>query len=1378
MKKRLFLIGIIVFLFSLSIAYATTCGTQTISVQSNACNGEYVDVIVSGRYYMDTDEATWCGANFGVVEIDFYLYEEDWSSSDDLIDQYNGDYQAVEAPMFCSYVDYSHKFNVRLSDFAGGIEGDTIEIYGYIIPHNGPYDGECSTSTKDIDITFGQCGSGVCCDLSSCNFRPSSYKCADNVQTDYGCPWGTSPGDDVGIQHADRYCSGSSSSCSGSLQWDSWTVYDNCNSDEMCIDNNPSCQGVACDSDSDCGTSGWINAPYCSGDDVYQTYRTWTCYNPGTPSSSCSYSDQEQLKESCITCSGGTCAVECNSDSDCGTGGWWVNNEYCSGGDVWDIWREDKCYNPGTASSYCGYTNSDQERESCPNGCSSGSCVIECDSDSDCGTDGFVGSNYCNGDDVWDYYRIYTCSNPGTTSASCSYSDNAQLKQNCPTTCLSGVCSTIACYDNDDCGTDDWLGNEYCIGLDVIDTYRTYTCSNPGTASASCGHTDVDQTKETCTYSCSAGACQIPACFDDDDCGTDRWMGNSYCNGTEVWDDYRIYTCSNPGTLSASCSYSDNDQLKKTCTNACISGSCDDENHLWLSDNVDDTIYKLTKDGVVINSFPSPGATPTDLAFDGTYLWCADLLDRTVYKLTTDGTVVDSFLTKDLILPNGLAFDGIYLWYTSDTMSYKITTDGTFVDSYNTIGTLSTGLAWNGTELYNADRNDDMIYWYNLASPTGFASPGTQPRGLAWDGEYFWNVDGDNNKIYKLTTSGAVATSFDAPGSSAWGLAYELFIECDSDSDCGTDGWLGNYCKNEDVWNIYRNYHCNNPGTISASCSYIDTDQIIINCPVTCSNGVCTDIACFDDNDCGTDGLLGNEYCNGDDVWEDYRTWNCNNPGTASASCSHTDAGQLKQDCIDTCLEGNCVTVECYSDLDCGEDIWLDNSYCNGLQVWNTFREHICNNPGTASASCSFTETEQLKQTCREDCAGGSCLEEDYLWSADSISTTDTIYRLDDNGNLIDSFDAPGTQPRGLAWDGAYLWHADNNNDKIHKIDVNGIVVDSFDAPGTSPSGLAWDGTYLWHTDTDVDMIYKLTTSGTVVDSFDSPGTYPTGLAWDGTYLWSADGSINGDIYKLTTSGAVATSFDAPGTYSWGLAWDGTYLWNTDNVNEIIYKITTDGTVIDSFSSQGQHPTGLAWQEYSDVICSLDSDCGTDGFIEVEYCNGDDVRDIYRTWTCNNPGTSSSSCTYFDNDQLKQDCGTSGWIGSPYCSGDDLWQTYRTNVCESNSSGAYCVSNDENQLKEDCIDNCESGACVSIECYTDSECGTDEWLETSYYCNGNDVISSYRNYTCSNPGTAGSFCNFTDAEQTKENCAYKCENGVCINCIKVCNFGNCYEYCI
>jgi len=106
-------------------------------------------------------------------------------------------------------------------------------------------DSECGT---DCD-----CTSGVCCD--GCYYRSSSYVCDDEYDVDYECRYGTDCGDDVWRKTKRRYCSGSSSSCSGSVSgwiWDS-SRWDNCNSSETCSNNDPICNYDECGCVNYCG---------------------------------------------------------------------------------------------------------------------------------------------------------------------------------------------------------------------------------------------------------------------------------------------------------------------------------------------------------------------------------------------------------------------------------------------------------------------------------------------------------------------------------------------------------------------------------------------------------------------------------------------------------------------------------------------------------------------------------------------------------------------------------------------------------------------------------------------------------------------------------------------------------------------------------------------------------------------------------------------------------------------------------------------------------------------------------------------------------------------------------------------------------------------
>jgi hypothetical protein len=109
------------------------------------------------------------------------------------------------------------------------------------------------------------------------------------------------------------------------------------------------------------------------------------------------------------------------------------------------------------------------------------------------------------------------------------------------------------------------------------------------------------------------------------------------------------------------------------------------------------------------------------------------------------------------------------------------------------------------------------------------------------------------------------------------------------------------------------------------------------------------------------------------------------------------------------------------------------------------------------------------------DYPGGLTWDGDYLWvSRYYPNTQPNLFKVDvSTGAELDTIPSQGLQPQGLAWDGTYLWNVQDDNDKdpelVWQIDpANGDTILSFPVPdtggssGQSPRGLAWDGQYLW----------------------------------------------------------------------------------------------------------------------------------------------------------------------------------------------------------------------------------------------------------------------------------------------------------------------------
>jgi|GEM_PF-2886217 len=120
-----------------------------------------------------------------------------------------------------------------------------------------------------------QCTSGLCCDLADQIFKTSTEKCLKKVETEYNCPWGNDPGDDVGVRYQDRYCSGNSANCDGSLEWGDWSLYDNCTLSESCLGG--VCAALTCSDGTSYGQCSTEKPRYCDDGELINKCSVCSC---------------------------------------------------------------------------------------------------------------------------------------------------------------------------------------------------------------------------------------------------------------------------------------------------------------------------------------------------------------------------------------------------------------------------------------------------------------------------------------------------------------------------------------------------------------------------------------------------------------------------------------------------------------------------------------------------------------------------------------------------------------------------------------------------------------------------------------------------------------------------------------------------------------------------------------------------------------------------------------------------------------------------------------------------------------------------------------------------------------------------------------------
>lgn len=166
------------------------------------------------------------------------------------------------------------------------------------------------------------------------------------------------------------------------------------------------------------------------------------------------------------------------------------------------------------------------------------------------------------------------------------------------------------------------------------------------------------------------------------------------------------------------------------------------------------------------------------------------------------GTVVKSF--KISAFPTGLAWDGKNLWIADRDLEsiYAIDPEtGAKVDSVKCPAFFPTGLAYGGGYLWVSDYFQEEIYKLDLKDgkvKNILSAPSSQTFGLQWQDGFVWAVDQSNGSIVKLETEdGTPITSFKAPSSSPLGLAFDgtYFWISDRYRDCiymvePSQGWV------------------------------------------------------------------------------------------------------------------------------------------------------------------------------------------------------------------------------------------------------------------------------------------------------------------------------------------------------------------------------------------------------------------------------------------------------------------------------------------------------------------------------------------------------------------------------------------------------------
>ena len=171
------------------------------------------------------------------------------------------------------------------------------------------------------------------------------------------------------------------------------------------------------------------------------------------------------------------------------------------------------------------------------------------------------------------------------------------------------------------------------------------------------------------------------------------------------------------------------------------------------------------------------------------------------WMMAYTGEIIKAFNTPG-DFPTGMTFDGTHLW-VADRKTEKLycinPADGKVIREISSPAYWPMGLAWDGEALWNADVKGGLplsenyngkIYRIDPENGTilkTIPAPSSTPRGLTWDGQYLWCVDNSADEIIQFSPEdGTTIKTLRAPGSDCRGITFD-----------GTYLWVSDRIHNE-----------------------------------------------------------------------------------------------------------------------------------------------------------------------------------------------------------------------------------------------------------------------------------------------------------------------------------------------------------------------------------------------------------------------------------------------------------------------------------------------------------------------------------------------------------------------------------------------------
>ena len=179
-------------------------------------------------------------------------------------------------------------------------------------------------------------------------------------------------------------------------------------------------------------------------------------------------------------------------------------------------------------------------------------------------------------------------------------------------------------------------------------------------------------------------------------------------------------------------------------------------------------------------------------------------------------------------------------------------------------------------------------------------------------------------------------------------------------------------------------------------------------------------------------------------------------------------------------------------------------------------------------------------------------------------------------GQVLGTYSSQGSNPEAIAFDGANIWVTSGTGNTVAKLLAStGALVNTYSV-GSNPNGIAFDGTNIWVTNVNDGTVTKLLASSGALQGTYKVGGRPQGVAFDGTNIWVANEN-DGTVSKLLASSGTALATITVGSGPFGVAFDGTNIWVANYYSNSVTKIlAATGAVAGSYGV-GANPYGVAF---------------------------------------------------------------------------------------------------------------------------------------------------------------------------------------------------------